>query len=391
METHSIYLADPTSKMQDTGGVGVTINKLNKEKKIETRADRLKILLSYHYFKTVELDSLLREYFDNDLPSVFIDSGGFSAKTQGVGIDMDGYIEFLTRYKGIITVYANLDEIGDAKLTYERQKRMEDSGLKPIPVFHTGENFAWLEKYITEGYKYIALGGMVTHSKNKKGLVNWISKCFKIGEEAGIGFHGFGMTSWDLMKAYPWKSVDSSSWCSGFRYGSVPLFDEKLGRFYSCNLRDIKGSYKYSSIIRSYGFSPNDIALGKEFDRIKIAIISAISFLKAEKWLNRRWLQQPISSDGALSKSVEREASPVQGGGEESLDRRSLQPVSSVSNETRDAGKPQTRKDAGDGGKNVYLVALPPKDGSEHNPDSKFVGGTQMFQAFKDVTGEKDG
>lgn len=39
--------------------------------------------------------------------------------------------------------------------------------------------------------------------------------------------------------------------------------------------------------------------------------------------------------------------------------------------------------------RSVYLVTLPPKEGSEHNPESKFVGGTQMFESFKSIGGEQ--
>lgn len=366
-----IYLADTTTT--DSMKVNAYITKhIKGNNELPFRPERLKLLLSYHYFKKVDLHELLSKYFADHYPMVFIDSGGFSAATQGVAINLDEYISFLKKFEDIITVYANLDEIGDPELTYQRQKTMEAAGLKPLPVFHTGESLDWLRRYIEEGYDYIALGGMVPYSKDKKKLIKWMSMCFNLAAEypdRDIGFHGFGMTNWDLMRAYPWKSVDSSSWCSGFRYGSVPLFDPKTGTFTTVQLRDIKKSFKYARVLRDYGFSPNDIAVNKDFDRVKIATISAMSYLKAEAWLNkkqRRSLRQG-SNESVVS------ANKQHGEAECGL---------------RCVGDDRRSSEHGQG---LYLVALPPSDkGSEHNPDSKWVGGTQMFSSFKNITGESD-
>lgn len=373
----NIYLADTSD---DSMKVNAYIDKHLKGK-VPFKPERLKLLLSYHYFKNTDLGDLLGKYFGDKPPMVFIDSGGFSAATQGVEISMDSYIEFLKKHKKLITVYANLDEIGNPEKTHENQKRMEDVGLKPLPVFHTGEPISWLEKYIDEGYDYIALGGMVPYARDRKRLVQWMSLCFQVAEKAGkpIKYHGFGMTNWDLMRAYPWASVDSSSWCSGFRYGQVYLFDDKIGRFYQVGLRDLKKSYKYAEILRSYGFSPNDLALNSEFDRVKVATISALSFLKAEHWLNRRSLRL---SGKALSRGS------LHQGADESVP--SAHEHDGVSK--RGPGRSRDDRRGGDSGQGLYLVALPPMEkGSEHNPDSKWVGGTQMFESFKTIAGVDDG
>lgn len=367
-----IYLADTTT--QDSMNVGTYINKhIKPNESLPFRPDRLKLLLSYHYFKKVDLRQLLEKYFDKYLPMVFIDSGGFSAATQGVQINLNEYIDFIKRFEDLITVYANLDEIGNPELTYERQKQMEAAGLKPLPVFHTGEPIYWLKKYIDEGYDYIALGGMVPYSKDKKSLVKWMSMCFDEAEKSGrnIGYHGFGMTNWDLMRAYPWKSVDSSSWCSGFRYGSVPLFDPKTGTFTTVQLRDVKKSYKLARILTDYGFSPNDIAVHGEFDRIKIATISAMSFLKAEAWLNNK--QRRSLRASSRTNQVD-----------STLDGTEQQPRQT------ECGLRDIRDDrcCCEHRSGLYLVALPPSKGSEENPDSKFVGGSQMFTSFKNILGE---
>ena len=154
---------------------------------------------------------------------LFIDSGAFSAFTQGVAINLDEYIAFIKQYKDIITVYANLDVIGDAEGTLANQKRMEKAGLNPLPCFHYGEPIEFLKYYLGK-YKYIALGGMVPIST--KDLGTWLDNLFAnyICDKDGkprVQVHGFGLTSLKLMLRYPWYSVDSTSWVVTGRMGAI--------------------------------------------------------------------------------------------------------------------------------------------------------------------------
>lgn len=154
---------------------------------------------------------------------LFIDSGAFSAFTQGVKIDLDEYIAFIKQYKDIITVYANLDVIGDAAGTLANQKRMEKAGLKPLPCFHYGEPIKYLQYYLGR-HDYIALGGMVPI--DNKDLVVWLDDLYShyICDEDGmprVKVHGFGLTSLKLMLRYPWYSVDSTSWVVTGRMGAI--------------------------------------------------------------------------------------------------------------------------------------------------------------------------
>ena len=152
---------------------------------------------------------------------LFLDSGAFSAKTQGVSIDIYEYIKFIKEHEDVINIYANLDVIGDAKATWQNQKIMEEAGLNPIPCFHFGEDFRWLEKY-ARNYEYIAIGGMV----NTPGLVEFLDTCWNkyLTDEKGMPVckvHGFGLTSLPLMMRYPWYSVDSTSWVVTGRLGGI--------------------------------------------------------------------------------------------------------------------------------------------------------------------------
>ena len=165
---------------------------------------------------------------------LFLDSGAFSALTQGVEIDIQEYIKFIKEHEDVIDIYANLDVIGSAEGTWKNQITMEKAGLNPMPVYHYGEDVKWLKRYLKRGYDYIALGGLVGASSSA--LKSWLDPIWKdyLTTDDGmpiIKVHGFGLTSLTLMKRYPWYSVDSTSWVVTGRMGSImiPLPDHSNG------------------------------------------------------------------------------------------------------------------------------------------------------------------
>lgn len=247
---------------------------------------RLKILLSFHYYQQTNLDELLEKKFAPHYPEIFVDSGGFSAATQGASIDLAAYIAFLKRYKDRIAVYANLDVIGDPVTTAANQARMEDAGLRPLPVFHTGEPWEYLERYV-ERYPYIALGGMVPYMRRWQKLMPWLVRAFRMAKGRSV-FHGFGATAWGVIKALPWYSVDSSSWASSFRFGQLHLFDVRRGAWGIALLGDAKTCAKYAALIRAHGFEPGEFADRKRNKRERVSAISALAYIRAERWLQQR-------------------------------------------------------------------------------------------------------
>lgn len=261
---------------------------------------RLKILLSFHYYEGTDLHALIAKKFAPHIPEIFIDSGGFSAMTQGASIDLDKYAAYIKRYRDVITTYANLDVIGDAAATLANQKRLEDHGLQPLPVFHTGEPWEYLERYV-EAYPYVALGGMVPHMRRWKRLMPWLVKAFKIAKGRAV-FHGFGATAWGVIRSLPWFSVDSSSWSSSFRFGVVPLFDVRRGEFQQVQLGDATGCARNASLIRAHGFEPVDFSDRSRNSRSTISAISALAYIRAEEWLRKRHgeIRIPETADGGV-------------------------------------------------------------------------------------------
>lgn len=172
---------------------------------------------------------------------LFLDSGAFSAWTQGVEINIQEYIEFIKEHEEHLEVYANLDVIGiggkqpnklTAEKTLENQKIMEAAGLAPLPCFHFGEPFEYLEYYV-ENYDYLALG--VAGNTGAR-LLPWLDVCFGdyiCGKDGlpKVKVHGFAVTSLTAMTRYPWYSVDSTSWVLASRMGFIFVPRYKNGQW----------------------------------------------------------------------------------------------------------------------------------------------------------------
>jgi hypothetical protein len=164
---------------------------------------------------------------------MFLDSGAFSAYTKGVDIDLPAYCEFIKANLDIIEnvdgclLASVLDGIGDPQKTWENQQRMERLGVKPLPCFHFGEDPRYLD-YYAANYEYITIGGMVPIQKPQ--LFTWLDRIWEkhLCDGAGrpkVRVHGFGLTRIDMMRRYPWFSVDSSSWVQVARVGGMQLLD----------------------------------------------------------------------------------------------------------------------------------------------------------------------
>ena len=182
-------------------------------------------LFSFYYVKTNLFNAgKMMEIAAKNRVELFLDSGAYSAWSQGQEINIKEYIQFIKDHDEVIDIYANLDVIGDPVATWKNQEVMEKAGLDPLPVFHYGEPVEWLTKYLDKGYEYISLGGMVPISTNM--LIRWLDGMFEefLTDTSGmpiIKVHGFGLTSLVLMLRYPWYSVDSTSWILTGRMGSI--------------------------------------------------------------------------------------------------------------------------------------------------------------------------
>ena len=169
-----------------------------------------------------------------------MDSGAFSAWTQGMEIDIDNYADFALENLNYISYVVNLDVIPSkwgkrpskeeadqaARQGWENYKYMVKKGIpedRIIHVFHQDEEFSWLNKFVKEGLKYIGISP--ANDRNVKEKILWLDQCMNhITDSEGMPlnkWHGFAVTSLRIMMRYPWYSVDSSSWAAISRMGAI--------------------------------------------------------------------------------------------------------------------------------------------------------------------------
>ena len=253
---------------------------------------RLSFLVSFHYYRDTDIEAWMEAMGGTSRIRLFGDSGAYSAKHQGADIDIEVYAAWLERWRHLFAAYANLDVIGDDEASLRNLVHLEDRGLQPLPVFHGGEDWSYLDRYL-DRYPYIALGGAV--GADWRLVAAWLVQCFTRAQPHGTAFHGFGMTRWELLRDFPFYSVDSSSWGSAYRYGVVKLFDR--GRWVSVHVGDKKDVLAHYNLLKRYGVAPEWLYDREKYHRRFAARLSAEAWQRATAWLRQR--HGPIELPGA--------------------------------------------------------------------------------------------
>lgn len=171
----------------------------------------------------------------NDGIEYILDSGAYSSYKIGAEIDIDEYCKFITEHEDIVDWYIVLDVIGSDVKSYENLKYMESKGLHPIPVFHQGDDFKYLEEFTNGDYEFICLSPL-NYSAKGGNMVTWLDKCYGeyICDKEGnpkLKVHGLGLTTPIMMARYPWYSVDSTSWKLSAGFGSIFIPRKKNGKY----------------------------------------------------------------------------------------------------------------------------------------------------------------
>ena len=148
-----------------------------------------------------------------------VDSGAFSAWTQGKAIDVDEYVKFCLANKEYISHAVNLDVINPndpdaaAAAGWKNFERMRDSGVITVPVFHAREKISWLEKMV-DTVPYVGLSGTSLVSPLEARSFNDL--CFHyLTDSKGrplVRTHSFGDTSPNTLYNFPFYSADSATW-----------------------------------------------------------------------------------------------------------------------------------------------------------------------------------
>jgi hypothetical protein len=144
---------------------------------------------------------------------IMLDSGAFSMAKSGKKLDLIEYCEYIKLRKP--AKYISMDVIGNPEQSELNLLEMVKQDLDPIPVFHAGSDFKFLQRLVDMGYTYICLGGTVGQKNPQR--IEFFDTVFAKYPE--IKFHGLGMTSLELLKRYNFYSVDSTTWLIPDRAG----------------------------------------------------------------------------------------------------------------------------------------------------------------------------
>ena len=163
---------------------------------------------------------------------VVLDSGAYSVATGKAKVDLFEYADYCHRVKDRVAWYANLDVIGDYGAGMKNLRKLESVGLRPMPVFHSGEPWGLLRD-LQDEYRLIALGFALGLKLTEK--LSWLEYIFHPPERSGLKpahrFHGFKMTARRILKRFPFYSVDSSTWILGAKNGWVPTDTGQSNQF----------------------------------------------------------------------------------------------------------------------------------------------------------------
>lgn len=208
---------------------------------------------------------------------LLIDNGAFTFHRNGESLDINEYIKWLNDNDAYIDYAIALDSIPgrwgqvrtskdfkeSAIKTYENYIYMLErvnSPQKLLPVFHMGEDFIYLKKYLElKDLQYMCLSAFKdTVNKYRE---DWYEQCFNLIRECGrddIKFHCLGSATIQNVEKFPFYSTDATSWIMSGANGSI-LTDK--GAIYVGNktiLSDLDRK-AIEPIVSKYGLTVDDV------------------------------------------------------------------------------------------------------------------------------------
>ena len=151
---------------------------------------------------------------------------------------LNDYIKWIRDHKDYIFSAANLDIdliVGrDVVRKWNKKyfEPLEEEGINIVYVAHEDEGDLHAIQHFKEycsKYKYVGV-----NQKHK----DYAARFYQIAKMYNVRVHGFAWTQLDLLKSYPFFSVDSVTWLGGVRFGTTYDYDGK-------NFRTIDYKHKY--------------------------------------------------------------------------------------------------------------------------------------------------
>jgi len=181
----------------------------------------IRYLLSYYFWRD-------GEKFKGAYPQpIFADSGGYSARTQGVSLRVEEYADWLETIDYEVAASLDTSDFDESQRNYLYLRKR---GIKVLPVIHLEEyvdksKHKWIDQMIEEN-DYIAIGGIAGKGVKQRFFEGFFSMIFNKTRDK-VKVHGFGATKTTILKKYPFYSVDSNSWNSCERYGYIFQYNNR--------------------------------------------------------------------------------------------------------------------------------------------------------------------
>lgn len=204
-------------------------------------------LVSYY---VMEQQPSYNEYFldkfRSNYDALMLDSGAFSAWSQGIYIDHRDYVDYcLTEpFRDKYDYFVVLDRIPknprnedesnecaiDSIANYEYMlNEFRKAGMdvaKIIPVYHQGENIRYLEALLDRGIPYIGLSPSNRSDYRTPQKREFLESCWNTCMHDGhprAKFHAFGLSSMPLLREYKdmLYSADAKTWAQSASTGNI--------------------------------------------------------------------------------------------------------------------------------------------------------------------------
>lgn len=163
-----------------------------------------------------------------DCEFFLLDSGAFSFMSGKERVDFDEYLDRYIQFirQNNIEHFFELDldsVIGLEKVENLRRRLEDETGRRCIPVWHKSRGKEYFIR-MCEEYDYVAIGG-IAGKEITKGDYPYFHWFIDTAHRNNCKIHGLGFTSLSGIYEYPFDSVDSTSWVSGSRFGTLYHFN----------------------------------------------------------------------------------------------------------------------------------------------------------------------
>ena len=159
-----------------------------------------------------------------------LDSGAFTY-LNGLKLEKVNWDNYIEKYASFVNLHninlffeLDIDSIVGIKEVERLRNKLEKlTNKKCIPVWHKTRGLNYWKRMVDE-YDYVAIGGIVT-KEIKQSEHKIFFPLLEIAKKNNCKVHGLGYTNLKGIEKYNFYSVDSTSWLSGNRFGSVYWFN----------------------------------------------------------------------------------------------------------------------------------------------------------------------